>query len=1473
MKLLLYILLWLPVLVYSIPGYTDFTYSRFTVHVDTTFINDNGYAYMQSFLDKFEARYNYLEQLTSWSHDKLFGSQMEIYMETTPACYGGLTQEMGTYRRVSVNLHSPMEDPGCAAFYRDGGESKFGNPGEMGDHWNNMAVMLHESTHGIIPNSIAYNNWWNEGLAVYFQYTVLDRFGDINRETVEYYTYRGLPEYNWDDYAANDYHDTSPDDFPIQSSEGYHITAEMLIRLENTYGSGMLDSFFTLVDNNLETLDTIGNDGHYVSGGKNRNDKIDRMLVHLFGLASGADLVPTFRYDGSSGPGWGVRDWAALDFLPDLSVTSLTFSDPTPQTLDTVTAYINVFNSAAFDLATNTALYSGGSFLDSVSLFVPASSTAQAQIKFLETMTGNHTITGKADWLEVKAESNETNNSRDEILNFGGSDDLPPALGSNIPDLTWPKNSDTSVNLLSYFSDPEDSALSFTSTSPANISVSITSTTGVAVLSPAAGWSGSDTIVFTARDPWQETAGNTVALTVLNASPVFSSTADSMTQEAYEDHAYLDTAYASDADAGDVMAYSLIPPSPSGLTIGSSSGIISWTPGNSDVGSHTVRARVVDSTGAADTLEYALQVFNTNDAPVITTSAVLAAAEDAAYAYDAEADDDDAGDNLVFSLLTAPAGMTVDGGSGSVSWAPDNGDVGDTLVSLVVTDDSAAADTQTYALHVYNVNDTPVIISQADTIAKQDSAYDYDAVVQDVDAGDSPACTLLAAPDGMSIDPATCRVTWLPDNDDVGDTLVAIGVMDDSGATDVQAYVLHVLNVNDPPEFITTADSMTGLVVQDQEFRDTVLARDIDYDLLEYHLIAGPPGMGIYIYTGIIVWTPTSVDVGLHTIKAEVTDGELTDTLEFPLYVDDVNDAPYFTSFPASMTNWALQDSQYLDTASAADPDLNTVLAFRFLVAPDSMTIGAGNGIISWTPANADTGLRTVSIEVSDGALTDTLNYTVTALNVNDPPVFVSTADSMTNGALQDVPYLDTVRAVDPDEYTVLVYGLISAPERMAIGQLSGIISWTPGNADTGLHAVSVEASDGELRDTLDFSVAVGNVNDAPGFTTTGNDVDSLALEDSLWNDTVAAGDMDGDPVVFGFIESPDSMTIDIVSGALAWRPGNSDVGTHSIRVFSSDGELSDTLAFSLRVVNTNDAPVIDSLRPQADTAVSETDSVLYKVYASDMDAGDSLIHTWYLNGDSVGAGSGSASSYWRKTDHSSAGTDTIEVRVSDGLAEISGRRILAIDNVSVPPVILTPVDGSQVWGDSLLSWQRSADPDLGDTVFYRLQISRDNGFSLITASEDSLSSTSIRVDDLSQADSLPLDEPAYWRLMAFDKEGYETDYTGGGNYFIYMGQTVSALRGAPLKAFVSQNRPNPFASRTIFHFGVPGGRDSDGQKVSLKLYDVSGKLLATLVHGRLQPGYYDEAWDGGSLKAGIYIYRIRIGERFYKTLRMVKVR
>ena len=73
---------------------------------------------------------------------------------------------------------------------------------------------------------------------------------------------------------------------------------------------------------------------------------------------------------------------------------------------------------------------------------------------------------------------------------------------------------------------------------------------------------------------------------------------------------------------------------------------------------------------------------------------------------------------------------------------------------------------------------------------------------------------------------------------------------------------------------------------------------------------------------------------------------------------------------------------------------------------------------------------------------------------------------------------------------------------------------------------------------------------------------------------------------------------------------------------------------------------------------------------------------------------------------------------------------------------------------------------------------------------------------------------------------------------------------------YLGQNYPNPFNPSTVIKYSVP----ADGL-VTLKVYDLLGKEVSTLVNDYKQAGTFDVNFDGSNLSSGVYYYQLSAGE------------
>lgn len=581
------------------------------------------------------------------------------------------------------------------------------------------------------------------------------------------------------------------------------------------------------------------------------------------------------------------------------------------------------------------------------------------------------------------------------------------------------------------------------------------------------------------------------------------------------------------------------------------------TPGNAEVGTYWLNLTARDRCGFTGFANVTFTVANVNDDPVITTTDVTSATEDEPYsvAYGAT-DVDPTGDTLSWSLDTLAGWLVMDNDTGLLEGTPGNDDVGTHRVTVGVTDGHGGADATTFSLTVENVNDDPVITTTALETAVEDAGYHAYYHAYDVDPTDDTLEWHLTT-DAAWLSMEGDHLFGVPVNDDVGTHSVNVTVTDGRGGMASRVFDLRVLNVNDPP--VIGTDHVTK-ATEDEEYSVDYEAADGDPtdDQLEWSLVTGATWLSIDGTWGVLSGTPSNDDVGTLAVTVRVVDGNGgVDEGTFLLTVADVNDDPVITT---EADETAMEDQAYLLPLAATDVDPGgDTLAWS--LDTDASWLELEGDALAGVPDNDDVGDHPVTVTVTDGrGGSDTLEFTLTVSNTNDPPAIVNAPTD----AVEEEPYSFVMQAEDVDAGDEVRWWLEPTGLWLMVDPVTGELTGTPADGDVGPFSVVITVSDGIATVPKTFTIEVANVNDAPEWRTPPDDVElehgtplSMGLE---------AVDRDGDALRYSVAADPaaEGLTIASVSGELAWpepRPG-----TYVVTVTASDGEEAVDATFDLVV-------------------------------------------------------------------------------------------------------------------------------------------------------------------------------------------------------------------------------------------------------------------------------------------------------------------
>ncbi len=247
-----------------------------------------------------------------------------------------------------------------------------------------------------------------------------------------------------------------------------------------------------------------------------------------------------------------------------------------------------------------------------------------------------------------------------------------------------------------------------------------------------------------------------------------------------------------------------------------------------------------------------------------------------------------------------------------------------------------------------------------------------------------------------------------------------------------------------------------------------------------------------------------------------------TDFETFTITVGNINRPPVLDPIGAKTAN----EGQLLAfTATASDPDGNA-LGFTSANLPAGATL-APTGAFSWTPGYTQAGNYSVTIDVSDGALTASETFTITVGNVDRPPVLSpSPIGNRSLNVGQTLTIAITASDADGDVLTFTNANLPAGATLVDAGPGAATFSWTPTAAQTGSFPnVTVTVSDGVLTDAEVFTITVTGaaVNNPPVVTNPGS---KTVTEGQLLSFTITGTDPDGNTLSFSSANLPSGATL-----------------------------------------------------------------------------------------------------------------------------------------------------------------------------------------------------------------------------------------------------------------------------------------------------------------------------------------------------------
>ncbi|RLE37980.1 hypothetical protein DRJ17_05345, partial [Candidatus Woesearchaeota archaeon] len=443
-----------------------------------------------------------------------------------------------------------------------------------------------------------------------------------------------------------------------------------------------------------------------------------------------------------------------------------------------------------------------------------------------------------------------------------------------------------------------------------------------------------------------------------------------------------------------------------------------------------------------------------------------------------------------------------------------------------------------------------------------------------------------------------------PSYTDAGQKTLVLTVTDTAGNTDSETWTITVNNVNHEPEItskIPLSDTPTIGEGNSLDFSVVVNDPDID-DIITYIWKVN----SVQVSTASTYTLTTSIgDAGIKLVQVIVSDGTASDSEFWTVNITHTEQSPTIDSYYPTDLNPSIQEnSSLLFNVTASDPN-GDILSYSWKL--DGVEVSTTTSY-TYTPGFNDAGNHVLNVTVSDPLLNSASQaWSVKVINVNRAPEIESeTPVQGTIDISEGTSQTFNVTATDPDGDTLTYSWLLEG----VLVSTSPYFTYSPNYLSAGTYNLSLTISDGVDQVSLSWTVNVLNVNQPSIINSTPT---YFAVEGSLYNYDVDATNPDGDTLTFSLLQTPNGtgvMTINSVTGLIAWIPTNDQVGTHYVTVKVDDGMGgNDTQTFNITVSDVNVAPVLDII---GNKVIDEDLLLEFNITASDEDIinGDLLTFT-----------------------------------------------------------------------------------------------------------------------------------------------------------------------------------------------------------------------------------------------------------------------
>ena len=818
----------------------------------------------------------------------------------------------------------------------------------------------------------------------------------------------------------------------------------------------------------------------------------------------------------------------------------------------------------------------------------------------------------------------------------------------------------------------------------------------------------------------------------------------------------------------------------------------------------------------------------------------------------------------------------------------------------VIISDSSLSDSSIIPIYIKAQNDSPEFLSRLDTINVNEDeqiiiAFNtLESIINDIDNKIDELSWDVIKKHPFQTHVESQQIIIEVAKNWFGHETIQI-IASDHSASDTLDVNVYIYPINDPPSFIDIIPSAT---INEDEILQIAFIDWIEYvsdvDNSDQSLIWNAKessNIKLNLYENSITLKPHPNWYGVDTIIIEISDEEYTDSIEWIINVNAINDPPIFMK---NIFTYHMNEDEVLSInkskliSEVNDPDNDSDQLELDINRLNKIIIDENEHVFFLRGKKDWFGNDSLYLSVTDGEKFDNAILLIQIIPINDPPEFIGDIPDTSlyeDGSISFNMHQWKNYTFDPDNDIESLKWIINKSKHLEVTIENGIVNINPIDNWYGNETLNIIVSDSELSDTTKMIISVLPVNDFPTISFIPpiniNEDEKITLDLDKYVDDKDDNDS---LLTWSIIKSFEKNNYNSFGGNLYrssrrylstflnqeylslkeydissehvidWVKINSKYQQINIQpppnYFGKDIPIllqvkdpknaKDIKLLSITIEPVNDAPSLSNIPiilMNEDEVFQDSINFLGK-YVVDI---DNPFHTlqwklissnkwinYELNNNQISI---SPEKDWY-------GKDTIIVTVFDGEFFDSTRAIINIESQNDPPEPFELIDN--VIEDSTkftFQWYPTIDVD-NDTIEYHFYLKGSNIDTVIYGIIDKYSITFLTKNKLNTG------TPYQWFVSATDR----IDTVLCEEKLIFYVKTI------PQSFALHQNYPNPFNKNTKIPIDM-----LHGDALRIVIYDMHGKQIKTLSDEFKSAGKYEIEWDGTDrfgkpVSTGVYL-------------------